>query len=87
MILTRAGLGLDPVALRRLSFGVIRLAFIPCLVETLVAAVCSHLLLGFPWIWGFMLGYVSLYLVIESLCNSFSVQSEMREHILHLIQS
>ena len=56
VILTRAGLGLDPVALRRLSVGVIRLAFLPCILEAVTAAVTSHLLLGFPWDWGFMLG-------------------------------
>jgi len=56
IILTRAGLGLDPVALRKLSFGVIRLAFTPCLVEAVTAAVASHFFLGFPWTWGFMLG-------------------------------
>ena len=37
---------------------VFRLAFTPCLVETLVVAVASHLLLDFPWLWGFMLGFV-----------------------------
>ena len=37
---------------------VFRLAFTPCLVETLVVAVTSHLLLNFPWLWGFMLGFV-----------------------------
>lgn len=58
VILTRAGLGLDPQALKKLSGGVFRLAFIPCLVEATTAAVFSHLLLGFPWAWGFMLGYV-----------------------------
>ena len=56
VILTRAGLGLDPHVLRRLSFVVVRLAFAPCLVESVVAAVASHLLLGFPWQYGFMLG-------------------------------
>jgi len=60
VILARAGLGLDPVALRKLSFGVIRLAFSPCIVEAVTAAVASHFILGFPWLWGFMLGYVWL---------------------------
>jgi len=63
VILARAGLGLDPVALRKLSFGVIRLAFSPCIVETVTAAIASHFILGFPWVWGFMLGCVRL------LCN------------------
>lgn len=56
VILTRAGLGLDPEALRKLSFVVLRLAMMPCLVEATVVAVVSNLLLGFPWKWGFMLG-------------------------------
>ena len=58
VILMRAGLGLDPQALKRLSIMVFRLAFTPCLAETLTVAVASHFLLGFPWIWGFMLGFV-----------------------------
>jgi len=62
VILARAGLGLDPVALHKLSFGVIRLAFTPCLVEAVTAAITSHFILGFPWAWGFMLGFVSVFL-------------------------
>ena len=58
VILIRAGLGLDPVALRRLSCGVARLAFLPCLTEAVCAAITSHFLLGFPWTYGFMLGQV-----------------------------
>ena len=34
------------------------MAFSPCLAEALVVAVASHLFLGFPWLWGFMLGFV-----------------------------
>lgn len=56
IILIRAGLGLDPKALRRLSFVVIRLAFSPCLTETIVDGIAAHLILGFPWPWAFMLG-------------------------------
>ena len=40
-----------------MNFRLSRLAFSPCLAETLVVAVASHLLLGFPWLWGFMLGF------------------------------
>ncbi|XP_068204126.1 sodium/hydrogen exchanger 9B2-like isoform X2 [Palaemon carinicauda] len=58
IILIRAGLGLDPVALKKLSFTVIRLAFAPCIVETLATAVAAWLLLGLPWSWGFMLGFI-----------------------------
>ena len=42
----------------RIAGLVFRLAFTPCLVETFVVAVASHLLLDFPWLWGFMLGFV-----------------------------
>ncbi|XP_037084502.1 sodium/hydrogen exchanger 9B2-like [Pollicipes pollicipes] len=58
VILTRAGLGLDAGALRRLSLVVVRLAFTPCLSETLTVGIAAHLLLGMPWIWSFMLGFV-----------------------------
>ena len=56
VILIRAGLSLDPVALRRLSCVVFRLAFSPCVAESITVAVASHFLLGFPWVWGLMLG-------------------------------
>ncbi|MCL4129849.1 UNVERIFIED_CONTAM: hypothetical protein GTU68_033929, partial [Idotea baltica] len=58
IILTRAGLGLDPNALKKLSFTVIRMGILPNLVEMSVVAVVSHYLLNFPWLWGFMLGFI-----------------------------
>ncbi|KAL5018377.1 hypothetical protein ScPMuIL_004099 [Solemya velum] len=58
VILLRAGLGLDPKALRKLSCVVFRLAFSPCLMECVAEAVAAHYLLGFPWLWGIMLGFV-----------------------------
>ena len=42
----------------QISGMVFRLAFTPCLVETLTVAVASHFLLDFEWMWGFMLGFV-----------------------------
>ncbi|KAG0724532.1 Sodium/hydrogen exchanger 9B2 [Chionoecetes opilio] len=56
IILIRAGLGLDPQALRKLSCVVVRLAFLPCVVEAVVMALMAKLLLGLPWLWSFMLG-------------------------------
>uniref|UniRef100_A0A3Q3Q8Q9 Cation/H+ exchanger domain-containing protein n=2 Tax=Monopterus albus TaxID=43700 RepID=A0A3Q3Q8Q9_MONAL len=56
IILTRAGLGLDPLALRRLKAVCVRVAVGPCVVEACVVAVVSHFLLGLPWVWGFVLG-------------------------------
>ncbi|XP_062964177.1 sodium/hydrogen exchanger 9B1 [Cynocephalus volans] len=58
IILIRAGLGLDPKALKRLKIVCIRLAMIPCIMEACSAAVFSHFLLKFPWQWGFLLGFV-----------------------------
>ncbi|XP_029381918.1 sodium/hydrogen exchanger 9B2 isoform X2 [Echeneis naucrates] len=58
IILTRAGLGLDPSALRRLKTVCVRLAIGPCVVEASIIAVVSHFLLDLPWVWGFILGFV-----------------------------
>lgn len=58
VILLQAGLGLDPSALRRLSLVCVRLCCLPCIAESITAAVASHFILGFPWIWGLMLGFV-----------------------------
>ncbi|KAK9525159.1 hypothetical protein VZT92_017486 [Zoarces viviparus] len=58
IILTRAGLGLDPTALSRLKAVCVRLAVGPCVVEASIVAVVSHFLLGLPWVWGFILGFV-----------------------------
>uniref|UniRef100_A0A4W5KB96 Cation/H+ exchanger domain-containing protein n=1 Tax=Hucho hucho TaxID=62062 RepID=A0A4W5KB96_9TELE len=56
IILTRAGLGLDPSALSRLKAVCVRLAVGPCTVEASTVAVMSHFLMGLPWVWGFVLG-------------------------------
>merc|ERR1712242_622843 len=37
---------------------VLKATFIPCFTEALAVAVLSHLILGFPWTVGFMLGFV-----------------------------
>ncbi|PSN36209.1 hypothetical protein C0J52_07302 [Blattella germanica] len=58
VILIRAGVGLDPVALKRLGAMVLKLTIIPALIEAIVVAVMSHYLLNLPWMWGFLLGAV-----------------------------
>ena len=58
VILLRAGLEMDPVALWKLSGMVIRATFVPCFVEAAAVATLSHFILGFPWTVGFMLGFV-----------------------------
>jgi NhaP-type Na+/H+ or K+/H+ antiporter len=58
VILLRAGLGLDPKVIRKLSAVCLRLSFIPCLIEALTVSLATHLLLDFPLKWGFLLGFV-----------------------------
>ncbi|XP_074486090.1 sodium/hydrogen exchanger 9B2 isoform X2 [Sebastes fasciatus] len=58
VILARAGLGLDPTALRKLKGVCIRVASGPCIIEACVTALISHFLMGLPWVWGFILGFV-----------------------------
>ena len=125
IILMRAGLGLDPQALKENSGKVVtciscfltstqclvsgqsknvtkiishqpcglagmvfRLAFTPCLVETLVVAVASHLLLNFPWLWGFMLGFVlaavSPAVVVPCLLQLQGTSSVVCQFSVHL---
>ncbi|XP_063138367.1 sodium/hydrogen exchanger 9B1 isoform X1 [Rattus norvegicus] len=58
IILIRAGLGLDPQALKHLKGVCLRLSFGPCLLEACSAALFSHFIMNFPWQWGFLLGFV-----------------------------
>ncbi|XP_076789391.1 sodium/hydrogen exchanger 9B1-like [Arvicanthis niloticus] len=58
IILIRAGLGLDPQALKHLKGVCLRLSFGPCIIEACSAAFFSHFIMNFPWQWGFLLGFV-----------------------------
>uniref|UniRef100_A0A8C5PYD2 Solute carrier family 9 member B2 n=1 Tax=Leptobrachium leishanense TaxID=445787 RepID=A0A8C5PYD2_9ANUR len=58
IILIRAGLGLDPNALKKLKAVCLRLSFGPCIAEACSAALLSYFLLGLPLTWAFMLGFV-----------------------------
>ncbi|XP_032666490.1 sodium/hydrogen exchanger 9B2 isoform X2 [Odontomachus brunneus] len=58
IILTRAGLDLDPNALKRLKITVPKLGLIPWVVEATVVAALTTYLLHLPWIWGFLLGSI-----------------------------
>uniref|UniRef100_A0A2K5RPR1 Solute carrier family 9 member B2 n=1 Tax=Cebus imitator TaxID=2715852 RepID=A0A2K5RPR1_CEBIM len=58
IILVRAGLGLDSKALKKLKGVCVRLSMGPCIVEACTSALLSHYLLGLPWQWGFILGFV-----------------------------
>lgn len=58
VILARAGLGLDGSALKKLKSVCLRLGVGPCVVEACTVALVSHFLMGLPWVWGFILGFV-----------------------------
>ncbi|XP_054283268.1 sodium/hydrogen exchanger 9B2-like isoform X2 [Macrosteles quadrilineatus] len=58
VILLKAGLGLDPATLVRLSLVVVRLGMCPCVVEAVTIAAISHFLLGYPWLWALVLGFL-----------------------------
>lgn len=58
IILTRAGLDLDPNALKSMKITVPKLGLIPWFVEAFVVAVLTKYLLNLPWIWGFLLGSI-----------------------------
>lgn len=58
VILVRAGLGLDSKALKKLKGVCVRLSMDPCLVEACTSALLVHFLMGLPWQWAFILGFV-----------------------------
>lgn len=58
IILIRAGLDLDPHALKRLKFTVIKLGLVPWLVETGIIGITTHYFLDLPWSWAVLLGVI-----------------------------
>lgn len=60
IILVRAGLDLDPTALKRLKFIVMRLSLVPWCVEAGAVAVLSRYLLGISWKFASLLGNVEI---------------------------
>ncbi|KAG6446270.1 sodium/hydrogen exchanger 9B2 isoform X2 [Manduca sexta] len=58
IILTRAGLDLDPIALKKYFLTVIKLALVPWTFECVLCAVLAFYFLGLPWDWAFLLGSI-----------------------------
>ncbi|KAL3283132.1 hypothetical protein HHI36_006288 [Cryptolaemus montrouzieri] len=58
IILIRAGLDLDPHALKRLKFTVIKLGLGPWGIEVITNAILVHYLLFLPWSWSALLGVI-----------------------------
>lgn len=58
IILTRAGLDLDPTAINRLKFTVLKLSIIPWTTEAAVTTVLSKFLLNIGWKYAILLGSI-----------------------------
>ena len=58
IILLRAGLSLDPNAIKKLSFVCFRLAFGPCIIEAITVAIFAYFMFNFNIAWSLMLGFV-----------------------------
>ncbi|GFY60752.1 hypothetical protein TNIN_92691 [Trichonephila inaurata madagascariensis] len=57
-ILMRAGLSIDSEKLMKLKFVVLRLVLIPCIIEASTVTIIAHYLLGLPFIFSCMLGWL-----------------------------
>lgn len=58
IILTRAGLEIDPEAFKKVWVTILKLGLVPWTVECCVVAVMSHFIFGLPWTWAFSLGAI-----------------------------
>ncbi|CAH1961765.1 unnamed protein product [Acanthoscelides obtectus] len=58
IILIRAGLDLDPSALRRLKFSVIKVGLLPWFIEVGLVTVMSALILRIPWDYAVLMGAI-----------------------------
>ncbi|XP_030376902.1 sodium/hydrogen exchanger 9B2 isoform X2 [Scaptodrosophila lebanonensis] len=58
IILTRAGLEMEPAAFKKVYKTILKLGLVPWLIEGLAMAVLSHFLLDLPWMWGLLLGAI-----------------------------
>ncbi|GIY80960.1 hypothetical protein CDAR_70941 [Caerostris darwini] len=58
IILLKAGLGLDPGKLMELKLDVLKMSVVPCLFEAAGFTFLGHYLLGLPWLWAAMLGFI-----------------------------
>ena len=58
VILLRGALGLDPEVLRTHFWLIMRISFLPCLMETVSWGIGAFLILDIPWLEAFMLGFL-----------------------------
>lgn len=58
IILTRAGLEMDPHAFKKVYVTILKLGLIPWTCEFVLIGVLTHFLLDLPWMWSMMLGSI-----------------------------
>ena len=58
IILLRAGLGLNRQVLQRVGFTALKMSAIPGLCEGVAVMILAHVLLGFTWVQGGLLGFI-----------------------------
>ncbi|KAF6214444.1 hypothetical protein GE061_009187 [Apolygus lucorum] len=58
IILTKAGLALDPEILKKKAFTVVKLSLLPCIGESIAVLFGAHYIIGMPWLWAILLGFV-----------------------------
>lgn len=58
IILVRAGLDLDPTALKKLKYTVLKLGLVPWAIEAVIVGLLGHYFLDLPLLWGFALGSI-----------------------------
>lgn len=58
IILTRAGLEMDPNAFKKIYITILKLGLVPWTAECVLCAVLTHYFFNLPWIWGFALGSI-----------------------------
>ncbi|XP_026324141.1 sodium/hydrogen exchanger 9B1-like [Hyposmocoma kahamanoa] len=82
LILGKASLGWDVSYIRENWQQISVLGVIPWAAEVVTVMICTNLLLGFPWIWGLLLGSlyasVSCAIVMPSVCRISASKSGAR---------
>lgn len=68
VLLVQAGIELDLSIIKKMSTVVLRLCFVPMIVEIVITGVTGHYLLGLPVVWSIMLG-----LILSAACAAIVV--------------
>jgi len=59
ILMTEAGLTIRAETLRKMSLHVLGMVIVPATGEVAAVTVLSYFILGMPWLWGVLLGFVN----------------------------